>query len=60
MYQLTCLACLFSFPQRYAFSYIAGLCAFRRALRKDKNTAQPHVILHMTGHYQKINPTNRS
>lgn len=44
MYKLTYLACLFSFPLRFAFSYIAGLCAFRRALRKEKNTAQSHVI----------------
>jgi len=44
MHQLTYLACLFPFPLRYAFSYIAGLCAFRRALWKEKNTAQSHVI----------------
>jgi len=44
MHQLTCFACLFHFPQRYAFSYIARLCAFRLAEKKKKNTVQPHVI----------------
>jgi len=44
MHQLTYLACLFPFPRRYAFSYIAELCAFRRALRKERNTVQSYAI----------------
>jgi len=44
MHQLTYHACLFPFLQCYDFSYIERLCAFGRALQKEKNTAQSYVI----------------
>ena len=51
MHKMSYLASLFSFLRRCSFSYVALLYAFRRALQKEKKSAQFYAIGHMTEHY---------
>jgi hypothetical protein len=49
MHQLAHLACFF-LSAALGLQLIAGICAFRRALLKEKIMAQSYAIGYMTGH----------